>query len=293
MGRPLETSSSVPPPVSTGSGAQAAAALAEWKREVAGKFEQFRHKRTRQRGLFEEAAEDDKSEVVPRPERGQKVVSFEDLAPERIEPLIIEPPVTRSVPQGRPGLPKQERRSAAPTASELSGGLASIEAAEAPDPDAVLREILCPYPVAPLLLRGLAGALDVAVSIVAVGLFWGIFHLMGGSFHFNQNAAGAILLASGSIAVFYFFLYTFYGAETPGLQWLGLRVLDYDGNPPQPGQRLVRSVGIVLSAAAVGLGYLWAFVDEEGLTWHDRMSKTFITRDPVASQPLRAGRAYQ
>jgi uncharacterized RDD family membrane protein YckC len=85
-----------------------------------------------------------------------------------------------------------------------------------------------------------------------------------------------------SLIAFYFFAYVFYGSETPGLQWMGLCVRDYEGRPPQAGQRLVRAVGVLLSAAALGLGYLWALADEEGLTWHDRMSKTFITRDPHA-----------
>jgi hypothetical protein len=32
-----------------------------------------------------------------------------------------------------------------------------------------------------------------------------------------------------------------------------------------------------LSLAAGGLGLLWALVDEETLTWHDHISKTFPT----------------
>jgi hypothetical protein len=30
------------------------------------------------------------------------------------------------------------------------------------------------------------------------------------------------------------------------------------------------------------LGFIWAWVDSEGMTWHDRMSGTFITLAPAA-----------
>jgi hypothetical protein len=32
-----------------------------------------------------------------------------------------------------------------------------------------------------------------------------------------------------------------------------------------------------LSFCAAGLGFLWALVDEETLTWHDHISRTFPT----------------
>lgn len=160
--------------------------------------------------------------------------------------------------------------------------------APAADEDSFLREIVCPNPVAPLLLRGVAAGLDLAVALIGIGVFLGTFHLLGGALYFNHKAGGATALAAASLVAFYFFVYTFYGGETPGLQWMGLCVLDYEGRPPQAPQRFVRAVGLLLSAAALGLGYLWAFADEESLTWHDRMSKTFVTRDLAAPGHLRA-----
>jgi hypothetical protein len=49
----------------------------------------------------------------------------------------------------------------------------------------------------------------------------------------------------------------------------------------------MRAVGMLLGAGAVGLGYLWALADEEALTWHDRMSKTFIAIDPTFERRMR------
>ena len=258
-------------------GGQAAALAPEWKHELSERFEQFQHKRARQRGLFDEPPEENPEEV-PRPDPADKVLAFEDIAPERIEPLIVERPADPpSSGGGREpaALPRLEP-SRRPAAS------APPAAVEPPPRDEVFpRDILCPNPVAPLPLRAMAGALDLAVGAVAAGVFWTTFHVMGGAFHFNQKAVSAMALATAVLPGFYFFVYTFCGPETPGLLWMRLTILDYDGSPPRLGQRLVRAVGLLLSAAALGFGFLWALIDEEGLTWHDRMSKTFVTHSDL------------
>jgi hypothetical protein len=38
-----------------------------------------------------------------------------------------------------------------------------------------------------------------------------------------------------------------------------------------------RAFGVLVSTSALLLGFIWAWVDSQGLTWHDRMSGTFIT----------------
>jgi hypothetical protein len=39
----------------------------------------------------------------------------------------------------------------------------------------------------------------------------------------------------------------------------------------------MRQLASVLSLISAGLGLVWALVDEENLTWHDHISKTFPT----------------
>jgi hypothetical protein len=39
---------------------------------------------------------------------------------------------------------------------------------------------------------------------------------------------------------------------------------------------MLRAVGYLLSAGTCFLGFLWVFWDEDGLTWHDRMSNTYL-----------------
>ncbi len=297
--RPPDTITPPAPPPSAHRAGPAAALAPQWRREVSERLQQLQYRRA-QRGLpspdlFSEPPGEDSGEEVPRPDPGQKILAFEDFAAQRIEPLIVEPP--KSAPpewqkQAR-GRAQREREALGPalsSASEAPRRPAEIEPegeSEADQRTAAEREVLCEHPVAPLLLRGMAGALDLAVVTVATGVFFATFHIMGGALHFNHKAGVATASAAAILFAFYFFVYIAYASETPGLQWIGLRVLDYDGEAPRAWQRVTRAIGMILSAAALGLGYVWAFADEEGLTWHDRMSKTFIARDPRYQQRFR------
>ena len=283
-----------PPPVTRvttwGGSAAALAPEPEWKQEVAERLEQFRHRRARQQGLFTPPEEED-SETVPAPDLHRKVISFEDIGADRIEPLIVELP-NRTIEPSQPALPPLEHQ-AKPEAPRAAGRVsAPAPAPEARrdakhdqrDPAAQTAARL----VAPVAIRVIAGALDAAVASVAVSVFLGTYYLLGGRLLLQPRALAGVGLAAAGVTAFYLFLYTCYVAETPGLLWTGLRVLDYDGDPPRAEQRLMRALGSLLSGAALGLGYLWALVDEESLTWHDRMSRTYIARDTRAAQHFRS-----
>ncbi|MGB7436471.1 MAG: hypothetical protein WBW49_13745, partial [Candidatus Acidiferrum sp.] len=43
-------------------------------------------------------------------------------------------------------------------------------------------------------------------------------------------------------------------------------------------QYMLRAIGYLLSAGTCFLGFLWVLWDEDGLTWHDRLSKTYLAR---------------
>jgi hypothetical protein len=47
---------------------------------------------------------------------------------------------------------------------------------------------------------------------------------------------------------------------------------------PTREQRCARLVAMVLSVLPVGLGVAWAIFDEEHLSWHDRLSQTYLRR---------------
>ncbi|MEZ5351070.1 MAG: RDD family protein [Bryobacteraceae bacterium] len=132
-------------------------------------------------------------------------------------------------------------------------------------------------PVAVPLHRVLAGLLDASMVIAAVMLMTITVHmLIGLSFlggFWLPALAGSTLLAT----VGYKLLWIWAETESPGLRWVQLRLVNFDGNPPDRQQRLERFGWSGVSLLAGCLGLVWALVDEESLTWHDHSSKTFLT----------------
>lgn len=137
--------------------------------------------------------------------------------------------------------------------------------------------IYCDAPVALPVHRLMAAAADASMIAIALGLFLAIFYLSGGRIVFTKSS---VILFSGVIAAVVFLyriLWCLGGGDTPGMRFAGLRLVDFDGRRPEREQRTIRLAASVLSIVSAGLGLLWALVDEENLTWHDHISKTFPT----------------
>lgn len=123
--------------------------------------------------------------------------------------------------------------------------------------------------------RAAAAALDGVVIAIAFSLFLEIFHLFGGVIRPDKQTAIVLAGALSLIALFYGLLWALAARETAGMRWVDLRLIDFDGFPPDARSRALRLAACCLSFSAGGLGVLWALMDEEKLTWHDHMSKTF------------------
>jgi uncharacterized RDD family membrane protein YckC len=135
--------------------------------------------------------------------------------------------------------------------------------------------IYCDAPVAQPVHRLLASALDFSMIGIALGLFLTTFHLMGGTVVLNSMTAA---LYGGIGVVLWFFyaaLFSVCGADTPGMVWMGLRLVNFEGDRPDREQRIYRILGSVLGFLSAGLGLIWPLGDEEQLTWHDHISRTF------------------
>ena len=143
--------------------------------------------------------------------------------------------------------------------------------------------IYCEAPVATTLHRAVASALDWSMVLLGYGLFLLGFYLLGGQFDLtksNVTVFGAMFLLIGFT---YGLLFSWAGAETPGMRWTQLRLTTFDGFPPDRRQRLVRFGASCLSRCTQ-LGLLWSLADEESLAWHDHISRTFPT--PYDSRTL-------
>jgi len=137
------------------------------------------------------------------------------------------------------------------------------------------------YPVASLEDRRLAGLIDSACLLFAYGGFLALFGSLGGQFTVSKLSAAVCVATLVIVYVQYFALFTVFGGTTPGMMLRGLHVVNLAGDTPTPRQMLWRSVGYMLSAGTLFLGFLWAIWDEDGLTWHDRLSQTYLASAPT------------
>jgi uncharacterized RDD family membrane protein YckC len=80
----------------------------------------------------------------------------------------------------------------------------------------------------------------------------------------------------------YQYLFFVYAGTTIGLRVLGLRLARFDGTPANRRKRRLRVFGSMLSAAALGMGYAWQFLDEDSLAWHERITRTYLTPEDAA-----------
>ncbi|EAQ64221.1 hypothetical protein MED121_19129 [Marinomonas sp. MED121] len=62
--------------------------------------------------------------------------------------------------------------------------------------------------------------------------------------------------------------------QTLGMQVWKVKVVNERGGPLTSKQASARLVCSLLSWGVLGLGFIWALFDKEGLTWHDKLSQS-------------------
>ena len=140
------------------------------------------------------------------------------------------------------------------------------------------------FPVASIEDRRIAGAVDLFCLLFAYGGFLGLFGSLGGHFTLSKLNVAVCVATFSAVYLQYFALFTIFGGTTPGMMVRGLRVLSFTGDTPNPRQMLLRSAGYLLSAGAFFLGFLWAVWDEDELTWHDRLSSTYLSTEQTLAE---------
>lgn len=133
------------------------------------------------------------------------------------------------------------------------------------------------HPVASIEERRFAGIIDLFCLLFAYGGFLGLFGSLGGHFTLSKLSAAVCVATFAIVYGQYFALFTIFGGTTPGMMMRGLQVINFSGETPSPRQMLLRSVGYMLSAGTLFLGFLWAMWDSDELTWHDRLSRTYLS----------------
>jgi hypothetical protein len=133
-----------------------------------------------------------------------------------------------------------------------------------------------PLQSASLRRRIFAAAVDIAIIVTACFLFGFIFWKMTA---IRPPRIQILGLAAGLAGIFwatYQYLLLVYAGTTPGLRLAKLELAQFDGTPAARRLRRWRVLASFLSAGSLGLGYLWAFLDEDVLCWHDRITHTYL-----------------
>jgi len=270
--------------------ADAAETTGDWREELSSRVQDYRKKKSKlKRGsnVPPESLELDFTGGLDEPVRFDESAERPDESPPYLELDLDDagaPQLDRAVNLGK--LQALER--------ELSVGEANLESSEEVSPtlhgapmeivvgsseaiSSLEEQSLETALMAPVVRRFLAGLSDATVLVLGVSLFGVIFWRSGG--HLSPNPLNFVVLAvMGIMEVFaYFALFTALSASTPGLLWLGCEIRNLQGDCPTTRESCWRAFGVLVSLSAFMLGFIWAWVDSDSLTWHDRMSGTFIT----------------
>jgi uncharacterized RDD family membrane protein YckC len=136
--------------------------------------------------------------------------------------------------------------------------------------------------------RVLAALVDGGVVIIALAFCMAIFIWLNPSLNPMLNTAsdslrrslltlvGALSMVAVLLSAAYEFLFAVYTGSTPGLRLARLRLAAFDGSPLNRRTRRWRVLASFLSALSAGLGYLWCVLDQDGLCWHDRITRTHV-----------------
>jgi uncharacterized RDD family membrane protein YckC len=211
------------------------------------------------------------------PQERRKIIVFPRPS---FQPPILEPPRRDELAESIMRSPRilDVPEDVVPTIEGPLFAEVQIESEEEPLSNGPQIEV--PLPVAFIGPRVMASAVDIAfvlvASLVFIAMNWSTLWSLP---HGKPLFAGLAMLPA-ALWVLYEYAFMVYCGQTPGMQLLHLRLSSFDGRWPQWRNRRRRAMFTMLSAASLGLGFVWAMVDEDMLCWHDRITQTFVTPEP-------------
>ena len=133
------------------------------------------------------------------------------------------------------------------------------------------RELLAPRITAGLMDFGIV-ALIYSILIITTLLE------MPESFSVDRRVLGIYGAGFFLLAAIYFFLFMLSASQTPGMKHRQLTVVTKEGSSLDPRRACMRGFGYLISILPVMLGFGWAVIDPEHLTWADKVSGTFVKK---------------
>jgi uncharacterized RDD family membrane protein YckC len=198
----------------------------------------------------------------------------------------VAPPATSGIGPPRAAPPAQKP----PAAQQALLDFIATTAAQRTLRNDVPAQIDCEQTVAAPMHRFVASTIDTALILLGFGLFMGVCELMGSDFGSGKLFWITMGASFAVISVFYGAIFAISGRETPGMHVTDLQLITFDGLPVEGRARAARVAATWLSFCSGGLGLIWALADEENLTWHDHISKTFPAISEAAAAVVHRSR---
>jgi uncharacterized RDD family membrane protein YckC len=191
------------------------------------------------------------------------------------------PPVLPATPGGPPGIIEADTLIGAPGRGSPSPlavlGSLPIHMAPPPPPASALASAAA-LPRAGFWVRMGALAIDLLLCTLAMVLVANLLPLHRVGIHLNPLHLPLFAAVYGAL------LWKFRSTTIGGIV-CNLKVVRLDDRPLDWPTSIVRALGCILSVAAVGLGFIWIAIDDERLSWHDKIAGTIVVRLPK-STPL-------
>ena len=144
-----------------------------------------------------------------------------------------------------------------------------------PDEPPAIADIPLPIGVAPMGQRVFAALVDALIVAAAAVVFMAVVLREVPA---PDTKLGYMLVAALPVALWaiYEYLFLVHCAGTPGMRVTHLAVRSFDREPVGRRVRRARALAWMLSAFPLGLGIVWALLDEDTLCWHDRITRTYL-----------------
>ena len=130
--------------------------------------------------------------------------------------------------------------------------------------------------LAPLQWRLLAATIDIAlvIGLVCAGAMGMAGHLHHSAPNMKAAEVGAAV-AFVLTGILYQVFFLLIARSTPGMIYAGISLCTFDDEHPTRAQLRDRVWALLVSLLPIGLGVAWAIFDDDHLSWHDRLSRTY------------------
>jgi len=218
-------------------------------------------------------AADERQEIEPAPARRarRKVIAFPRPATEPREPWS-EPPL----PDQPRILDVPEQLPAYPTTPLLDG--LQFPSREPQAAAASADHVELPLQAVAVGQRLRAGVVDGAIVFAATGIFAAACYKLLPRLTLTKPLLATAAAMPLLLWAAYHYLFLIYAGATAGMRRAGIRLSSFKGGFPSRRQRRNRCIALFFSTASLTMGLLWALVDVDALCWHDRISRTYLTK---------------